>query len=179
MDSRRLVRSKSDEVVVQENDDDDAFFIQPNDLKGISVYDDCKHGDGFINLPLTADLKAVRKEYKDYNVNSYRCYTRENFVSNSHHLKVQTSTKIASCHCNLCPQQIMEVTEVDAGKDRYHLPQIPLTHDIDGKFIWTPCCYVIILAAKADDVSLDSDDNCLFLCYFCSKNCSHFCFDSD
>jgi hypothetical protein len=48
----------------------------------------------------------------------------------------------------------MEVTEVVAGKDKYHLPRVPLTHDVDGKFIWTPCCYVIILVAKADDDSL-------------------------
>jgi hypothetical protein len=162
LDSLRLVRSRTDEVVVQE-EDDDTFFIQPNDSKGISMYDGCNHGDNFITLPLTTDLKAVRKERKDHIVNSYRCYTRENFVSDSHYRKVRTPTKIAPCHCNLCPQQIMEVTEVVAGKDRYHLPRVPLTHDVDGKFIWTPCCYVIILVAKADGASLDSDDDSLFL----------------
>jgi hypothetical protein len=162
LDSLRQVRSNTNELVVQQ-DDDDKFFIQPNDLKGVSIYDDCNHGDGFIILPLTTDLKAVRKEYKNYTVNSYRCYTREDFVSNSHFIMVRTPTDISPCHCYLCPQQIMEVTEVVAGQDKYHLPRVPLTHDIDGKFIWTHCCYVIILVAKVDDASLDSDDDFLFL----------------
>ena len=69
LDSLRLVRGRTDEVIVQERDDD-TFFIQPNDLKGISIYDGCSHGDGFVTLPLTADIKAVRKEYKNHNVNN-------------------------------------------------------------------------------------------------------------
>lgn len=161
LDSLRLVRS-TDELVVKE-EDNDKFFIQPNDLKGVSIYDDCNQGDGFIILPLTTDIKSVRKEYKDYTINSYRCYSRENFVSNSHYIRVRTPTDISPCHCYLCPQRTMEVTEVVADQDKYHLHRVPLTHDIDGKFIWTPCCYVIILVAKVHGASLDSDDDFLFL----------------
>lgn len=162
LNSLRQVRSKTDELVVQD-EDNDKFFIKPNGLEGVSVYDDCNRGHGFIVLPLTTDLKAVRKKHKDYNINSYRCYTRENFVSNSHFLRVQTPTKISPCHCYICPQQMMEITDVVAGEDKYYLPRVPLTHDIDGKFIWTPCCYVIILVAKVVGASLESDDDSLFL----------------
>jgi hypothetical protein len=56
----------------------------------------------------------------------------------------------------------MEVSEVVAGGKNYHLPRVPLTHDVDDKFLWSPCCYVIILLAKAYDASLDSDDDSSF-----------------
>jgi hypothetical protein len=162
----------NDKVDIQ--NENGVYYILPcNDKKkcGISVSQECNYGDGYVHFELN-DLDGIENAINKYfckeqkSADVYRCYKRCRLEENElFGLNLDSSLKTTNpMHSIIYAKTKIPVERFQLSTNNFLLPNFPLFQNDERKELWEPCCNLLHIRAKADDYSLDSDDDSNFLC---------------